>query len=213
MSKTLEELALGDILPISLAGDTGVTQSGMAIDPQLLAATQLALDLPIYSRIDELAEEWVDLLAWQWHVDLYDLDLSLTEKREIVKRALIVHRYKGTLYAVKQALEPFEYDVEIDDHTGEHHIFDADVEPLAEGTDISDVTTRALTYINSAKGASRHLRTLTLRVSAPDTTVYPAAAADSSQVVTIYPSDYMVAATATVYTGGGTAINYTLEVG
>lgn len=210
--KTLEQLALGDLLPVSITGDGEVIHAGMALDPALLDATKQALDLPILSRIDELDEEWVDLLAWQWHVDMYDTSLTLAEKREIVKRALIVHRYKGTLYAVKQALEPFEYDVEIDEHTGEHHVFDAVVEPLNENTDIGVVADRAITYINSAKAVSRHLRNLTLQVTAPATTVYPAAAQVTAQAVTVYPSDYAAADTV-VYAGVVTVTDYELEVG
>lgn len=74
----------------------------------------------IYGRIDELEEEAVDSLAWQFHVDFYDYTLPLDKKRELVKKSIYLHRIKGTPKAVEEACttvfgktklkEWFEYD-------------------------------------------------------------------------------------------------------
>ncbi|NFH90893.1 phage tail protein I [Clostridium botulinum] len=57
----------------------------------------------IYGRIDELDEEAIDSLAWQFHVDFYDYTLSLDQKRELVKKSKMLHRIKGTPKAVEEA--------------------------------------------------------------------------------------------------------------
>lgn len=57
----------------------------------------------IYGRVDELPEEAVDSLAWQFHVDFYDYTLSLKQKRELVKKSIYLHMIKGTPKAVEEA--------------------------------------------------------------------------------------------------------------
>ena len=67
----------------------------------------------IYSRIDDLPEEVLDLLAWQFHVDFWRSVLPIELKRELVKNSIKWHRYKGTPWAVKKALEWFGIEAEI----------------------------------------------------------------------------------------------------
>lgn len=59
--------------------------------------------LLIYPAIDDLPEALIDHLAAQMHVDEYD-DSDLTVKRKQVKESFLLHRYKGTKYAVQQAI-------------------------------------------------------------------------------------------------------------
>lgn len=159
MSKTLNALALVDLLPSSISGDEQVTDAAQAIDPELHAVADFARTLPILSRIDELPEELIDLLAWQWHVDLYETTLTLREKRETVKRLLLMHRYKGTRRAVDEALAPINYEVSINEATGEPFLFDLDLYVDVE-VDLSEARDRCIRYVNIAKPASRHLRNI-----------------------------------------------------
>jgi len=59
----------------------------------------------IYSRIDELPEEVLDLLAWQFHIEGYELASTTEEKRSFIKRAIELHRHKGTKWAIKNVLQ------------------------------------------------------------------------------------------------------------
>ena len=60
----------------------------------------------ILPRIDEIEDEKVlDLLGWQFHIEGFDLARTVEEKRNLVKRAIELHRYKGTLYGIKKACE------------------------------------------------------------------------------------------------------------
>jgi len=117
----LENLRLEDIAPDSIK-IPDVLAFFNALDPELQKITQDVSEVLLMTRIDELPEELVDLLAWQFHVDFYEpLGLDLNKKRALVKKSLIWHRYRGTKYAVEEIVrtlffedfrveEWFEYD-------------------------------------------------------------------------------------------------------
>ena len=105
MAKTLEVISLNDIIPRSITEDTNVKAICRAIDPQLQEVSQSIREAFIVSRIDELPENVIDLLAWQWHVDFYEPDLPLKTKRELVLESIRWHRNKGTKAAIISALE------------------------------------------------------------------------------------------------------------
>ena len=53
-------------------------------------------------RLDELPEEIVDELAWQYHVDFYDYSADIEKKRALVRQAIAWHKRKGTPAAVEE---------------------------------------------------------------------------------------------------------------
>jgi hypothetical protein len=55
----------------------------------------------IYPRIDELSGEILDLLGWQFHIEGWELARTEEEKRELIKKAIDLHRLKGTLAGLK----------------------------------------------------------------------------------------------------------------
>lgn len=105
MAKELLTLSLADILPSSISSDSQVTAASLALDPELQSVSRDIREALILSRIDELPEPVIDLLAWQWHVDFYDLARTLEMKRATVKGSIQWHRKKGTKWAIKKALE------------------------------------------------------------------------------------------------------------
>lgn len=76
----------------------------------------------IYTRIDELPEEVLDILAQDFKVDWYDYNQTVDIKRAVIKDSFYVHKHLGTVGAVKRALsdvwssylleEWFQYDGE-----------------------------------------------------------------------------------------------------
>lgn len=104
MSKELQSTSLLDILPENLLADAQIYAAARALNDELQKVTAATRDALILPRIDELSEEVVDLLAWQWSVDFYDELKSLAEKRNAVKQSIAVHRIKGTRRAVELAL-------------------------------------------------------------------------------------------------------------
>ena len=102
MVKNIYDLSLRDIIPSSIAGDPQVQASIDALDPELQSVSFDTRETLIYSRIDELPEEVIDTLAWQFHVDFYEPGIPLSAKRDLVKTSILVHMRKGTKWAVQE---------------------------------------------------------------------------------------------------------------
>lgn len=105
MAKIIEQLSLLDIAPPSITGDQKVQHLITAIDPELWNVSRDIREAFIISRINELPEEVLDLLAWQWHVDFYDIAHTLEAKRAMVLKSISWHRKKGTRGAILEALD------------------------------------------------------------------------------------------------------------
>lgn len=96
---------LKEILPPSISSDEEVQRTAKAIEENLNMASRLIPVAAVYAMINELPESVLDALAWQLHVDVYDEDMSLAQKRKLVKNAIKDHKYKGTHWAVKSVVE------------------------------------------------------------------------------------------------------------
>lgn len=96
-----DEYKIAEHLPASINAEPVITlaravDAGLArINPDLLL---------IYPAIDTLGEGLIDCLAVQLHVDEYDDTATLSVKRQQVKESLLLHRLKGTKYAVQKAV-------------------------------------------------------------------------------------------------------------
>lgn len=78
-----------------------------ALTPQFQQLADEVKACLILSRVNELDEAALDELAWQLHVDWYDANTSIDVKRQIIRNALKVHRYRGTPYAVEQVVQDY----------------------------------------------------------------------------------------------------------
>lgn len=65
----LENLKLSDIMPPNLLKDPFVKAMCDALDVQLNKLVENNKKLSIYANIDNLPEEIINFLAWQFHVD------------------------------------------------------------------------------------------------------------------------------------------------
>lgn len=119
----LDSLSLNDITPHNIAADPAVSSLITALDPELQQVSTASLEPLIIARIDELPEQVIDLLAWQLHVDFYDLAGTLDMKREAVKGSLLWHMHKGTQWAILEALRMIDIKAEF------VHWHDDDSEP------------------------------------------------------------------------------------
>ena len=102
MIRELKTLSLVDILPDNLLADEQIYAAAKALDKELQLVTEDCKQVMHLSRIDELPEPVVDLLAWQWHVDFYEQGMDLPTKRRMVKQSIAWHRRKGTPSAVEE---------------------------------------------------------------------------------------------------------------
>lgn len=104
MPVDIYSLKLENIIPENLLIDKNVKAILHALNPEGISISEKLSEALILSRIDELDEPVIDLLASQFHVDFYDLAGTLKMKRESVKGSLLWHMKKGTQWAIEKAL-------------------------------------------------------------------------------------------------------------
>ncbi len=102
--KDLFSVSLFDVTPQNIAQDNTVSNIIKSIDPDLLLTSKAIHENLLLPRIDELDDKTLDLLAWQLHVDFYDLAGTLKMKRDSVKNSILWHMKKGTEWAIHEAL-------------------------------------------------------------------------------------------------------------
>ena len=100
----MSEYLIAENLPESI-NRTNLNETAQTVDREMhLASDNVPLAL-IYPKIDELAENVVDNLAVQLHVDFYDYTLPVAKKRALVKQSIAWHQIKGTKAAVEQVIQ------------------------------------------------------------------------------------------------------------
>lgn len=105
-------LSLSDIAPSSITYDSNVSSIIQSLDPEMQEVSRASLEPLILARIDELPEDVINLLAWQLHVDFYDIIGTLSMKREAVKSSILWHMHKGTQWAIQEALRQIDIQAE-----------------------------------------------------------------------------------------------------
>jgi phage tail P2-like protein len=93
----------------------------------------------IYPRIDEIEDEkLLDLLAWQFHIEGYEQAQTIQEKRNLIKSAIELHRYKGTPYAIKKIFQALGLDASLQewfDYNGDPYRFKVFVRNIIQDED------------------------------------------------------------------------------
>lgn len=115
-----------EYLPTALQRDPKMKALAKAMTDQLLNVSGIIDNVLIYSRIDELPEALVDILAYDMHVDWYDYSYPVETKRELLKNSVKIHKKMGTVYAVEKALGAIFPDSAVEEwfeYGGEPHHF------------------------------------------------------------------------------------------
>lgn len=176
MSKDLQSVSLLDILPPNLLADKQIYAAAQALDDELQKITEATRNALLLPRLDELSEEVIDLLAWQWHVDFYEPSMSIETKRQLVCESIAWHRIKGTKAAVeKMAQTVFKGGVVTEwfEYGGEPYHFRIDL--LTAPNITQDDTARLLAVVNAAKNVRSVLDELRFRREAQNDMYYAAA--------------------------------------
>lgn len=131
MARRLGSTPFVDLLPGSLSGDTTVRAAAEALDAALNAATRAIPDILLYARLAHdtgfiepldmlpplarlseaaggptpLPDSLLDHLAWQLHVENYETATDTPARRRLIAASLLLHRRRGTPWAVRTALE------------------------------------------------------------------------------------------------------------
>lgn len=164
MSSSIYDTDFSKYLPSALQQDPKMVALAKAATEEALKVSGSIDNVLIYSRIDELPEELVDILAYDMHVDWYDYSYPLAAKRDILKNSVKVHKKMGTKYAIEKALgalfpeseveEWFEYEGE----PGHFHII-CDVTNQRITASVADIVRAVKMY----KRLSAHLDDITFQ--------------------------------------------------
>lgn len=92
-------------LPQVLQNDPDLAALASSIADILARRGEEIRRVAIYSRIDELPEDLLDILAYDFKVDWWDAGFSVEEKRKLLKSSWHVHRILGTKAAVITAVD------------------------------------------------------------------------------------------------------------
>lgn len=103
--KDIFTVNFADYLPDVLKHDPKMKSLAEAVSEQFIKISKNIDSVLIYSRIDELPEELIDILAYDMHVDWYDYSFPLNIKKAVLKSSVKVHKKMGTKYAVETALK------------------------------------------------------------------------------------------------------------
>lgn len=182
-SRRLGSTPFLDLLPDSIAGDPTIRAAADALDGLLVPSVKAIPSLLLYARLygkepdllpplrrlaelagglRELEEPLLDLLAWQLHVDNYEIARTYAEKLEMVKTSVAVHRKKGTPWAVETAVTAALGNVETtvtewyDYEGGQPYHFKVLVTLFEQGI-VADDINRARQIILETKNTRSHL--------------------------------------------------------
>lgn len=90
--------------PPALKKDEKMVALGRLIADELHQTVEQTKKNIIYANINELSKTWLDVLAYDLHVDWYDYDYPIEAKRAIIRDSVRVHQKLGTKAAVEMAL-------------------------------------------------------------------------------------------------------------
>lgn len=132
--------------------------------------------------------ELLPWLAWARAVDRWDANWTETTKRQVIAASFAVHKHKGTLSALRQAVEPLGFTLDMQEwwqYNGSPGTFSLTVSVLDKG--ITQAMYAELErLIDCTRPVSRHLSDLTISLSTRGN-LYVAATQYDGEILTIYP--------------------------
>lgn len=105
MSKNIPSISLLDILPPNLCDDKSIVAATKCIDAiNQQTASKLSVS-ELISNIDQLSDNILNVMAWQWHLENFDANWPEKTKIDTIKQSLIWHRKKGTKAIVQDVVD------------------------------------------------------------------------------------------------------------
>ncbi|MEE4820494.1 phage tail protein I [Pseudomonas alliivorans] len=105
-------------------------------------------------------------LAWAWSVDRWDENWSESVKRAAISASFYIHQHKGTIGAIRRAVEPLGYLIDVEEWWQTSPLGTPGTFALKVGvldTGITEEMYQELTFlIDDAKPVSRHMLELAI---------------------------------------------------
>lgn len=161
-------------LPVGIGWDETIQALGALAAETLSCRPEEISRLLIYPNIDNLDEELLDILAYDFKVDWWDGDYSLEEKRRTLKDSWRVHRMLGTKAAVETAISaiyPNSAVKEWFEYGGRPYYFKLEINATGSNGDL-DKQRRVLQRLNYYKNLRSHLDSVDYTIDLPPVTLY-----------------------------------------
>ena len=100
--KKIHDVSLFDFIPFNFTGDEETDYIIETLD--FLLRERFIAKIPeviLLDRVEQLEEWKVNELFAELHVDYYNKNVSIEQKRDLIKTSLLTHRTKGTPFALK----------------------------------------------------------------------------------------------------------------
>lgn len=179
--------------------------------PELADQVKLAA---IYTRIDELPEDLLDILAYDFKVDWWDADYTLEEKRQTLKDSWYIHRHLGTKSAVEKAISAIFKNskvLEWFDYGGDPYTFRIEIGISQTGT-TGEKQAAVLDRVKYYKNLRSHLDTVSYRIERTGY-LYTGGASAIGATIEVYPDLVSgLETTGHVYTGAATLTTRTIQI-
>ena len=94
-----------DILPPNLCDDKNIVAAAKSIDAINQHSTSKLPTGILVSNIDQLTDNILNVMAWQWHLENFDVNWPEKTKRDAIKQSLTWHRKKGTKAIVQDVID------------------------------------------------------------------------------------------------------------
>lgn len=133
--------------PQALKKDKSMLALGKIIAEELHITANETQKNIIYANVEELPETWLDVLAYDLHVDWYDYDYPVDIKRKLIKNSIMVHQKLGTRCAVQSVLQDVYSTARIEEwfeYDGQPYTFKIKVNIGNEG--LTEDTSREIAY-------------------------------------------------------------------
>ncbi|EAN2206196.1 phage tail protein I [Salmonella enterica] len=150
--------------------------------------TDIPVDLNTLWSPDTCPVHLLPYLAWAFSVDRWDRNWPEETKRQVIRDAWLIHRHKGTISALRRAVEPLGYLIEVKEWwqlNEEPGTFRIVVGVLDQG--ITDEMYQELErLIADAKPVSRHLTGLAISLSV-NGKIFVGTGCYHGDALTVYP--------------------------
>ncbi|EEW3909901.1 phage tail protein I [Escherichia coli] len=152
--------------------------------------TDIPVDLNTLWSPDTCPAHLLPYLAWAFSVDRWDRNWPEETKRQVIRDAWLIHRHKGTISALRRAIEPLGYLIHVSEwweFGGEPGTFTIEVGTLDSGV-TEGMYLEMERLIADARPVSRHMTGLNI-IQEIKGGIFAAAATYDGEVITIYPDD------------------------
>lgn len=156
----LSDIDLYSFIPEFMKSDKDTQAFIYAIQGELVKVISDIKYADIYSRIDQLDEEVLDILADQFSISEYNTTYAISIKRSLIKNCMLVHHQRGTVSAVEKVVKDVFGDARVEewfDYGGEPYHFrvftsnaSATDEMLEEFERLINLTQNCRSYLESA---------------------------------------------------------------